>query len=171
MAAVLPSFIFVRHAETEWNALGLTMGQRDIPAKDSGLSLARAMNLSLSHKVPWIVSSSLKRARDTAAAFSQSSASVIVSDLWVERNWGPFQGQPKAFRPSDLNPPGVEPWSAFVARIQLGIKSLPDTNLGMVVSHSGVFKALVHIGYRPETGFIKIPHATPIILKYDQYGA
>lgn len=165
MKAGLPSFIFVRHAETEWNALGLTMGQRDIPATDEGISIARENVVGLSYQVPWVVSSSLVRALETAAVFSQGSVSIKVSDLWMERDWGPFEGHPKACRPNEPNPPEVEPWSTFVARIQLGIKSLPNSDLGVVVSHSGVFKALMYIGYRPELSLAKVPHATPIILK------
>ena len=164
MATGLPSFIFVRHAETEWNKLGLTMGRQNIPASESGICAARATTIGFSHKLPWIVTSSLVRARDTASVFSDGSVSIIVSDSWIERDWGPFEGQPKAYRPNDRDPPGTEPWSDFVERIEIGIKSLPSSDLGMVVSHSGVFKALMEIGYHPEFELAKVPHATPIIL-------
>lgn len=141
------------------------MGQRDIPTTSAGLDFARSNISNLPHEVSWIVSSSLLRASETASVFSRGMIPVQLSDLWAERNWGPFEGHPKVRRSNELDLDGVEAWCAFVSRVRLGVSLLPSVGRGMVVSHSGVFKALLFLGYRADVNSATVPNATPILLQ------
>jgi len=88
-------FYFVRHAETEWNALQLCQGLKDIELNDKGrkTSLEFARKLS---KIPieCICSSPLKRAYQTAETISQfqPDAQFNFIDELKERDWGELEG-------------------------------------------------------------------------------
>jgi len=160
------SIVFVRHAQTDWNTEGTTMGQIDVPASEDGLNSARFEIQKYSRKHPWIVSSPLKRARITAQLFAHKMGVDVCYDLrWIERHWGRYQGQPKASRPEGSQEDGVESSEDFLARVALGLKNLPTEGEGMIVSHSGVFKALIQLGYQAGGDFQSIPHSRPIVLK------
>lgn len=141
------------------------MGQADIPASDDGIKAAEFKAAGYSDKPLWIVSSSLKRALSTAGVFSRATGlPVNIDPVWMERNWGAYQGQLKSIRPEGGYLDGVEHWEVFLARIADGLKNLPNDGEGMVVSHSGVFKALLALGYQPNFKEKATPHAQPIKL-------
>ena len=82
--------ILVRHGQTAANADGLLLGRADPPLTELGRRQARALAASLGDPVR-IVSSSLTRARDTAAAFG---GPVEVDDRWIELDYGGLDGKP-----------------------------------------------------------------------------
>lgn len=166
MSKVGPSsIIFVRHAYTEWNTAKITMGQTDIPASSEGMEAAEFEADGYSSKPSWIVSSPLKRALSTAEVFAHvTGLHVQIDPVWMERDWGPYQGHLKSIRPESGYLEGVEPWGAFLARIAGGLGNLPHDGEGMVVSHSGVFKALLIFGYQSKFKRKPTPYAQPIKL-------
>ena len=67
---MLPTLIFVRHGETNWNVEGRLQGQRDIPLNDKGRGQAKRNGETILSRVPGIaaydfVASPLIRSRET----------------------------------------------------------------------------------------------------------
>jgi probable phosphoglycerate mutase len=61
------SFYFIRHGQTDWNAIGRMQGQSDIPLNATGLQQAKeAAEKFVGLDIDRIVSSPLKRASVTA---------------------------------------------------------------------------------------------------------
>ena len=87
--------IAIRHGETDWNAEGRVQGASDIPLNEKGREQARiTADVLQSHKIDVIVSSTLKRAVETAEIIAgKLNVSNIVSyDLLRERNFGDYEG-------------------------------------------------------------------------------
>jgi probable phosphoglycerate mutase len=82
----------VRHAETEWSRSGRHTGTTDLPLTDTGRQRARELE-------PWlaqanfvlVLSSPLRRARQTAALAGFGERAVIDDDL-AEWNYGEYEG-------------------------------------------------------------------------------
>src|SRR3954449_978711 len=72
--------LFVRHGQSEWNALGRWQGQADPPLSDLGRAQARAAAHSLG-ALDAIFASDLQRAAETAAIIS---AAIGVGPVLVE---------------------------------------------------------------------------------------
>jgi probable phosphoglycerate mutase len=65
--------LLIRHAESLWNAEGRWQGQEDPPLSPRGLEQAAALAAGLAGAgVEQLVSSDLRRARDTAAALARA---------------------------------------------------------------------------------------------------
>lgn len=141
------------------------MGQADVPASADGLREAEREAANYSKRISWIVCSPLQRAMKTAEAFSCAGDVCVKSDpLWLERFWGPYEGRLKSDRPDSGPLVGVEPWEIFQDRIARGLALLPCNGEGIVVSHSGVFRALLALGYQANFADLLVPHAQPIRL-------
>jgi broad specificity phosphatase PhoE len=75
--------VFVRHAETVWNAEGRWQGQTDVPLSDKGRAEVRAVTERLrGERFDRIVSSDLRRALDTASGI----ASALDAPPAIERD-------------------------------------------------------------------------------------
>jgi broad specificity phosphatase PhoE len=97
--------IVVRHGRTAANASGLLLGRRLDPELDE---LGRRQADALAAVLPAparIISSPLRRTRDTAAAFGRL---VEVDERWVEIDYGDLDGTPLRDVPTDV-------WSAWRA--------------------------------------------------------
>lgn len=142
------------------------MGQQDVPACDAGVKEAALNAQKLSLSISWIVSSPLQRAMRTAEVFSNRyGVPIKTSPNFMERFWGVFEGKPKGARSAHKSLVDAEIWSDFRRRVDLGVCSLPMDGKGIVVSHSGVFRALLSIGYEVQGNLQSIPHAQPIVLR------
>lgn len=162
------SIVFVRHAYTNWNLSGLTMGQTDVPATEKAIGDAKTAAKNYMGKPSWIVSSPLGRARETAEQFSSKlKAPLFIDSLWMERHWGAFESQPKTVRHASDATEGVEEWGAFVDRVVRGLSALPRHGEGMVVSHSGVYRVLISLGYRSNYSANSPDHAFPVKLSLE----
>ena len=84
------ALIVVRHGRTEANASGLLLGHADPPLDDRGRTQALALATALPPPAR-VVSSPLRRARQTAGAFGTS---VEIDERWIELDYGTFDGQP-----------------------------------------------------------------------------
>ena len=104
------NIIFIRHAETEWNMLGLIQGHTDIPICKEGETNAKKWKIDLNNYTLW--SSPLQRAIKTAElVFSKKPK---IENALIEMNWGDWEGK----KLSEL-------------RNKLGIKMIINENLGL----------------------------------------
>jgi broad specificity phosphatase PhoE len=78
--------ILVRHGQTSANAQGLLCGLADLELTDLGTRQAKALVAGVGRPAR-VISSPLRRARDTAAAFGLP---VEVDERWVELDYGAF---------------------------------------------------------------------------------
>ena len=114
--------IVVRHGRTEANASGLLLGRRLDPDLDE---LGRRQAAALAAALPGearIVSSPLRRAQETAAAFGRP---VDTDERWAEIDYGDLDGTPLRDVPADV-------WSAWRADPSLspgGGESLVDVGV------------------------------------------
>lgn len=81
--------ILVRHGQTAANVAGLLLGRADPPLTERGQRQARAIAAALPAP-SLLVSSPLRRAQDTAAAFGLP---VQVDERWIEMDYGDVDGQ------------------------------------------------------------------------------
>lgn len=156
-------FIFLRHGQTDWNRFGKVMGQRDIALNAEGLrQAAEAARVLHGFGVSRIYVSPLKRCQETAQIIAQELELPFqtIAEL-QERNWGVFEGGPPEARLSAYEaPPDGETTRAFSQRVALGLSHLEPLERSLVISHSGVYRAL--IGKGPEQ---TISHAKPVVIK------
>lgn len=127
-----PVVYLVRHGCTELNAAGVLRGRLDPPLDDVGRAEAAALGeLFDGVALAAVVSSPLRRARQTAQAIADVTGAPLLGDeLLVDRDYGPWAGRPPAelvarFGSIDAAP-GVEPAEALAARVSAAIAALAD---------------------------------------------
>jgi broad specificity phosphatase PhoE len=140
-------FYFLRHGETEFNRLKLIAGSTDVELNDTGYAQARAAvelvrPLGISH----IVSSGLRRARDTAAIVAEALGipHAVLPGL-AERNWGALESQPQDLRGPGTTPPGAETVDEFISRTRSALDEIDASGTPLVVAHSGTFRVLCRL--------------------------
>jgi broad specificity phosphatase PhoE len=146
--------VLVRHGQSELNAAGRLSGRLDSPLTDLGMAQAKAVAASLAElgEPAAVISSPLRRARDTAAALGLP---VAVDERWIELDYGPYDGELLADVPAEMwaawrsdpsyAPPGGESLAAVGRRVRQACEELlgdPD-RLTVVVSHVSPIKAAV----------------------------
>ena len=142
----------VRHGRTAANATGLLLGRADAPLDDVGRAQASALAAVVPGPVR-VVSSSLQRARDTAAAFGRP---VEVDDRWIELDYGEYDQRPigsvahdvwESWRSDlDFRPPGGERLRDLGVRVREACDALVADALDgdvVVVTHVSPLKAAV----------------------------
>ena len=134
---------FVRHGETEYTRRGLLQGWLDIPLNDRGREQAAAAAARLVELgAVEVISSPLARARETAEIIAAAlGARVRVVEPLKERGWGELEGLPRERR-DRVEAASAERWHLFSARVQAAMADLQVRVPTVVVSHSGVFRAL-----------------------------
>src|ERR1700738_2430472 len=99
--ANLPTLIFIRHGETDWNAEGRMQGQRDIPLNDTGRAQARRNGTAIKAAKPEAVdfdflASPLSRSRETMeivrAAMGLPPDGYATDDRLKELTFGTWEG-------------------------------------------------------------------------------
>ena len=140
-------FYYLRHGESEANRLKIIAGSLDVDLNDTGREQARAAiallrPLGITH----VVSSGMKRARETAAivAGALELPHAIVPGL-AERNWGDLEGKPRAVRKRGAQPPGAETPEQFAARTRAALAQVESRGVPLVVAHSGTFRVLCRL--------------------------
>ena len=122
--------LLVRHGETLSNRQGLLLGRADPPLTDVGEAQARHVASTL--PVPdRVISSPLRRALDTAAAFGSP---VEIDERWIELDYGELDGRHPTPSPTSswarwradasFAPPGGESLSALVEPSRCGCAEL-----------------------------------------------
>ena len=145
----------VRHGETAPNAAGLLLGRSDPQLTERGRSQAAGLAATLPTP-DRVVSSPLRRAQETAAAFRRV---VEVDDRWIELDYGTLDGTDPASVPTevwarwrdnpDYAPGGGEALSALGVRVRAACEELTaaaDLRAGrtvVVVTHVNPIKAAI----------------------------
>ena len=163
--------LFVRHGQSEWNALGRWQGQADPPLSDLGREQARLASTAITaaakraaSPVAGIVSSTLLRALETATIISDAidvSPIHLEADL-IERDAGEWSGLTRSeiderfpgYLNNGTRPPGYELDDPMRARILRAVDRVIDRFSAIdgpatvvVVTHGGVIYTLEsHLG-------------------------
>ena len=142
--------LLVRHGETLANRGGLLLGRSDPALTERGEEQARqvASTFSLPDRV---ISSPLRRARDTAAAFGRP---VEIDERWIELDYGELDGRAPDSVPdevwaqwradSSFAPPGGESLSTLSSRVAAACAELWEeaaSSTVVVVTHVSPIKA------------------------------
>ncbi len=147
--------ILVRHGRTEANERGLLQGRLNQDLDDLGRRQAAAVArlVTGSCHVDSVISSPLKRARQTASNFGRE---VEIDERWAELSYGEYEGVPHADVPSEVwqrwrhdyayVPAGGESLLALDGRVREACDDLVErasrTNV-VVVSHVSPMKSAV----------------------------
>jgi broad specificity phosphatase PhoE len=153
--------IVVRHGQTDANARGVLLG-RDDPALDAtGRTQAAAVAAALSPlgRETRIISSPLRRARETAAIIARDrdperNDEIEIDERWIELDYGSMEGTRVADVPEetwarwradpDFAPGGGETLRALGVRVSEACASLIDDSRNrdvIVVTHVSPVKA------------------------------
>jgi probable phosphoglycerate mutase len=159
----VPALLIARHGETEWNRIGRWQGATDVPLNDTGRAQARALAESLRGAgIQAVASSDLSRAAETADIVAGALGLPRIGAFAElrERGYGVFEGLTRRdcethyaaiwskHRPGDLiEPPGAEPVTEVVARMQRRLAALAasfaEGGPFLVVSHGGAIRAFL----------------------------
>ena len=164
----VPTIYYIRHGETEWNALGRLQGTQDIPLNELGRKQAAGAGAILadllardgrSRQSLEFVASPLGRARSTMelvrGTLSLPPGDYAIDDRLREIAYGQWEGatlaQMRALDPElfarrqaekwTVSPPGGESYVAVQARVSDWYRELTaDT---VAVAHGGTARALM----------------------------
>ena len=144
--------LVLRHGETAANVGRLILGRADPPLTDLGRLQAEALAGALPTPAR-VVSSPLRRAQETAAAFG---VDVETDERWIELDYGELDGVPAADVADDLwarwradatfVPAGGESLAALGRRVRAGCEELAPAAAEadvVVVTHVSPIKAAV----------------------------
>lgn len=151
-----------RHGRTQWNAERRFQGHSDVDLDDEGLAQAQAAAALLAQMSPArIVSSDLRRARDTAYLLARTVGREVEEDRRLRETFaGEWEGLTRAeidglqegalaawAAGSDLRPGGGERRSEVAERMKLAIRDalvgVPDDGVLVVVTHGGAARAAI----------------------------
>lgn len=83
----------VRHGETEKNKYGLVQGQTEADLSEKGVEDAKKLRKLVANlNIDVVISSPLKRAKDTARLITDDKYTINIDDRIIERNWGLCEG-------------------------------------------------------------------------------
>lgn len=144
------AFWFLRHGETDWNALNLSQGNVDVPLNPVGVAQAEAAAVLLRNRgIRSIVASPLSRAQDTARAAADTlGLGIETEDGLREVSFGVQEGQPMADWFDDwvdgrVTPEGGESFAQLGARAVAAVnRALEREAPVLVVAHGALFRAL-----------------------------
>ncbi|WOO87165.1 histidine phosphatase family protein [Mollicutes bacterium LVI A0039] len=145
----------VRHGETAWNKQMIIQGITDNPLNETGTKQAYDLKQFFDNiDLDLVISSSLDRARQTAA-IATSCEPDIIDDRFIERDFGSFEGaevQKFLTRRDAGKPLDIEPDEQVQARVMLGLNEYSQTAVDKVAifAHSHVLKAALTI-IEPDT--------------------
>ena len=176
-----PRFHVIRHGQTAQNAAGLIAGATDAPLSETGLRQARDAARALAGlPVDGLHASPLRRAWATAEAIAALRPGLAITpapDL-AERDWGAWEGRPRAILIREATPPGGESPEAFHARILRGCAAIPGpadpsaTEAApeappLIVAHSGTVRVLCAA---LRVGFTRPPNCALVVFHRDPRG-
>lgn len=179
------NIIFIRHGEIDSNNLGVYSGNSDEPLNINGVNQVEAACLVLKkQKIDLIISSTLKRARQTAEILKKNiGAELVFNNAFNELIMGPWQGLseeevkiqfPNEWKiwkttPSQLSINGRETLKQLYERVRNEISNLylssENGSTLCIVSHVAVIRvALILINNYKLDDYpnIQVYNATPI---------
>jgi probable phosphoglycerate mutase len=149
--------LLARHGRTVLNAQGRLRGRLDPPLDEVGVEEAARLGEALARYAPRrVISSPLRRARETARAVAErAGGSVEVDDRLADRDYGPAAGltlaEVQARWGSLAAVPGIEPVEQLTAR---ALAVLADLHAGpasawtdpvVLVAHDVVNRAVLAV--------------------------
>ena len=153
--------MLLRHGETPLTAEGRFSGLGDVPLTDAGhgQATAAAARLAAHHRIELIVTSPLRRARDTADAVARATgAPLSVADGLAEADFGMWEGltfaEVSQRWPEEMSawvadpraaPPGGESLTHPAGRVAAAVDALLAAHPGstlLLVSHVTPIKTL-----------------------------
>ena len=152
---------FMRHGLSVMNQQGLFSGRNDTPLAEEGIKQCEdAAKIIKGLGIDAIVASPMERTIESAKIIAKDIGypldKIIVSELFVERSFGPLEGT--TYRPRyDLDDTkGVEHSKDIIKRAKAGLRMLKglDADCILVVSHGALGRAL-RIAIDPTVDFHK----------------
>ena len=147
--------VVIRHGETANNEKDLTRGWGDMALTPEGKEEATKLGENLKDEPDVLVSSDLKRAKQTADIISKQSGIPLAGTDPRLRTWniGDYEGKPcaeadpilsKYVKNPDIQVPGGESFNDFKTRVLGGIEDIMNQHQGKVgiVTHSKVQQLL-----------------------------
>jgi broad specificity phosphatase PhoE len=145
---------FMRHGLSVSNMRGLLSGRDDTPLANEGIKQCEAAAKLVSKlNIDAIVSSPMQRAKESAKIIAKAIGypedKIIISELFMEREFGPLEGANYYhYRHQNLDDSeGVEHSSAIINRAKQGYELLQGIEADniLVVSHGALGRALRHV--------------------------
>lgn len=137
-------FYFMRHGMTASNDADRIAGFTDEPLTDEGRTLAARQATRLRYAglgSIWV--STLQRALETAqAVHAVTPLPINALDELRERNWGVWEGAPRAILRRDEKPDGGEGPEEFSARVRLALSRIEGPSPALIVAHSGTAREI-----------------------------
>lgn len=151
-AGTLPpgAFVVMRHGETAANAQDVICGRTDLPLSPRGHAQAdRSAVFLMRWPFARILASPLLRARQSAAPLAaRLGLEVEIVAGLAERDWGAWEGRPRAILRREATPPGGESPAVFRARIGHAFARIDRAEPVIVVAHSGTARE-IHAALSP----------------------
>lgn len=91
----MKNFYFVRHGQTEWNAIRKLQGIQDSPLTEEGVLQAKQLSVILPKSIQRCISSPLGRAVQTAEILSNGLCDISTNPLLAEMGFGNVEGVEK----------------------------------------------------------------------------
>lgn len=163
------AFWFLRHGETDWNALHLAQGRADNPLNANGLAQAEAAAVAMAGvPIGSIVSSPMRRALDTASVVARARGlDVEVLDDLVEAEFGDHEGKPMAgwfgrWVDEGYTPPGAESFASLTERaVRAFGEALTRPGPVLVVAHGALWRGVRGVmGLSPD---VRTRNGVPIL--------
>jgi broad specificity phosphatase PhoE len=168
---IVTEVILVRHATTDWTGVRFC-GLADPPLNDVGRREARELAAGLASTFPGgvrLVTSPLRRARETADAIARAAGGidVVIDERWQEVDMGDAEGLtwdevegrwPELAAglvtgPVDVTWPGGDPAGALAARVRAALADLAnERRTTVVVSHGGPIRYALRVVAGSEEG-------------------
>jgi broad specificity phosphatase PhoE len=172
----MDELVLVRHAETEWSGRRYC-GRTDLPLTTRGEVAAMRLGRELADSLPpavRIVSSPLRRARQTAAAIAAATGSgaFVVDDRWAETDFGAAEGltydeleqaQPLVAArlvrgDATIDWPGGESALALRTRVEAAWRDvIRRPGSVVVVSHGGPLRIVIALTLDATPGDVSVP--------------
>jgi broad specificity phosphatase PhoE/ribonuclease HI len=155
--------VLLRHGQTPLSDERRFAGRADIPLTETGLRQAEAVAQRLAARggIDAIVTSPLRRARDTAdAVASATGAPVRVDDAWMELDFGEWEGLSYA--------EAAERWPAEMAAWLKDSVVAPPGGESIAAATRRVLPALGRVLEQPPATVLVVSHVTPmkIVLRH-----
>jgi probable phosphoglycerate mutase len=169
-------FWFLRHGETDWNALGISQGNVDVPLNAMGLVQARAAARKLRDRgIATIIASTLSRARVTAELVGDALGVQVALDPDLrEVAFGVQEGQKMSgwfteWVSGNVTPQGAETFAALRHRaVAAANRATAQPPAVLVVAHGALFRSLrAAMGIEPT---LRTQNAVPIFCEPPKVG-
>ena len=150
----MTALALIRHGPTPWNEQGFLQGRQDLPLSETGEAAVRQWRLPALFQNFTLVSSPLRRCRQTAA--SLGARDPRIEPRLIEIDWGDWEGPEGAVLRAntprhreaqggglDLSPPGGESPRQVQQRLAPWLQDVAAAGTPtLAISHKGIIRAI-----------------------------